>query len=58
MSPETLELELACLHAAAFGWAIACCAGDRAAEALYVAQLRNRYPDSAEAKAVSTGLCE
>jgi len=31
MSPETLELELACLHAAAFGWAIACCACDRAA---------------------------
>jgi type IV pilus assembly protein PilF len=33
-------------------------AGDRAAETLYVAQLRNRYPDSAEAKAVTTGLCE
>jgi type IV pilus assembly protein PilF len=33
-------------------------AGDKAAETLYVAQLRNRYPDSAEAKAVTTGLCE
>src|SRR5213592_3289401 len=31
MSPEALELELARLHPAAFGWAIACCAGDRAA---------------------------
>ena len=33
-------------------------AGDRGAEAAYVAQLRNRYPDSAEAKAIATGLCE
>ena len=33
-------------------------AGDRAAETLYVTQLRNRYPDSAEAKAIATGLCE
>ena len=33
-------------------------AGDRAAETLYIAQLRNRYPDSAEAKAVTAGLCE
>ena len=33
-------------------------AGDRAAETAYIAQLRNRYPDSAEAKAVTTGLCE
>ncbi len=32
--------------------------GDRAAEVLYVTQLRNRYPDSAEAKSVATGLCE
>jgi len=31
MSPEALELELDRLHPAAFGWAIACCAGDRAA---------------------------
>ena len=31
MSPEALELELEHLHAAAFGWALACCAGDRAA---------------------------
>lgn len=33
-------------------------AGDRVAETLYVVQLRNRYPDSAEAKAITTGLCE
>jgi type IV pilus assembly protein PilF len=33
-------------------------AGDRAAETIYVVQLRNRYPDSAEAKAIATGLCE
>ncbi len=33
-------------------------AGDRAAETAYISQLRNRYPDSAEAKAVTTGLCE
>ena len=33
-------------------------ANDRAAESLYVVQLRNRYPDSAEAKAITTGLCE
>ncbi len=32
--------------------------GDRAAEASYVAQLRNRYPDSAETKAVATTACE
>ena len=31
MSPEALELELNRLHPAAFGWALACCAGDRAA---------------------------
>ena len=31
MSPDALELELEWLHAAAFGWALACCAGDRAA---------------------------
>jgi RNA polymerase sigma factor (sigma-70 family) len=28
MSPEALERELEHLHPAAFGWAIACCAGD------------------------------
>jgi type IV pilus assembly protein PilF len=33
-------------------------ANDRAAETIYVVQLRNRYPDSAEAKAITTGLCE
>jgi RNA polymerase sigma-70 factor (ECF subfamily) len=31
MSPEELQRELECLHPAAFGWALACCAGDRAA---------------------------
>jgi len=31
MSPEALELEPVRLHPAAFGWAIACCPGDRAA---------------------------
>src|SRR5436309_2315710 len=31
MSPEALELELDRLHPAAFGWALACCMGDRAA---------------------------
>lgn len=31
MSPEALERELDQLHTAAFGWALACCAGDRAA---------------------------
>jgi type IV pilus assembly protein PilF len=33
-------------------------AGDRATETAYIAQLRNRYPDSAEAKAVTTGSCQ
>jgi type IV pilus assembly protein PilF len=33
-------------------------AGDRAAETLYVTQLRNRYPDSLEAKSIATGICE
>ena len=32
--------------------------GDRSAEASYVSQLRNRYPDSAEAKAIPPGTCE
>jgi type IV pilus assembly protein PilF len=32
--------------------------GDRQAELSYVSQLRNRYPDSAEAKALPTGVCE
>ena len=31
MSPDLFELELDRWHAAAFGWALACCAGDRAA---------------------------
>src|SRR5260370_24734956 len=31
MSPEALRHELECLPPAAFGWALACCAGDRAA---------------------------
>jgi len=33
-------------------------ARDRSAETTYITQLRNRYPDSAEAKSVTTGLCE
>jgi type IV pilus assembly protein PilF len=32
--------------------------GDRAAEASYVAQLKNRYPDADETKAITTGTCE
>jgi len=32
--------------------------GDRVVEMSYVAQLRNRYPDSAETKAISGGSCE
>jgi type IV pilus assembly protein PilF len=32
--------------------------GDRASEASYVSQLRNRYPDSPEGKALATGYCE
>lgn len=32
--------------------------GDRASEASYVAQLRNRYPDSPEARAIPPGKCE
>jgi Tfp pilus assembly protein PilF len=32
--------------------------GDRQAELSYSSQLRNRYPDSAEAKALPGGTCE
>lgn len=32
--------------------------GDRASEASYVSQLRNRYPDSPEARAIPPGKCE
>jgi type IV pilus assembly protein PilF len=32
--------------------------GDRQVELSYVSQLRNRYPDSAETKAIPTGNCE
>jgi len=32
--------------------------GDRAAEASFVSQLRNRFPDSPEARAVPPGKCE
>lgn len=32
--------------------------GDRATEASYVSQLRNRYPESAEARAIPPGKCE
>ncbi len=31
---------------------------DRQAELSYISQLRNRYPDSAETKAIATGNCE
>ena len=32
--------------------------GDRPSEASYVSQLRNRYPESPEAKAIPPGTCE
>lgn len=32
--------------------------GDRPSESSYVSQLRNRYPESAEAKAIPSGACE
>ena len=32
--------------------------GDRPAEMSYVSQLRNRYPDAAETKALASGVCE
>jgi type IV pilus assembly protein PilF len=32
--------------------------GDRQAEGSYVAQLKNRYPDADETKAITTGTCE
>jgi type IV pilus assembly protein PilF len=32
--------------------------GDRSSEAAYVSQLRNRYPESAETKAIPSGACE
>ena len=32
--------------------------GDRQAELSYTSQLRNRYPDSAEAKALASGACD
>ena len=32
--------------------------GDRGAELSYVSQLRNRFPDSAETRAIATGVCE
>ena len=32
--------------------------GDQQSEASYVSQLRNRYPDSAETKAIPAGVCE
>ena len=31
---------------------------DHQAELSYISQLRNRYPDSAETKAITTGNCE
>ena len=32
--------------------------GDRSAELSYVSQLRNRFPESAEARALPGGTCE
>jgi len=32
--------------------------GDKGAETSYTTQLRNRYPESAEAKAIASGTCE
>ena len=32
--------------------------GDRQSELSYTSQLRNRYPDSVEAKAIASGVCE
>jgi Tfp pilus assembly protein PilF len=32
--------------------------GDGQAEMSYVSQLRNRYPESAETKAIATGGCD
>ncbi len=32
--------------------------GDRAAETSYASQLRNRFPESAETKAIAGGSCE
>jgi Tfp pilus assembly protein PilF len=32
--------------------------GDRQAELSYVSQLRNRYPDAAETKAIGTVACD
>jgi type IV pilus assembly protein PilF len=32
--------------------------GDRNAEQSYISQLKNRYPDSAETKAIPSGICE
>ncbi len=32
--------------------------GDRQAELSYISQLRNRYPDSAETRAIASGRCE
>lgn len=42
MQPADLERELARVHAAAFGWALACCAGDRsqAEDALQASYLK------------------
>src|SRR5205807_4738589 len=50
MSPEALEQELDQLHPAAFGWALACCSGDRAAaedalQASYLKVLDGRASD-------------
>ena len=33
-------------------------AGDRQSELSYASQLRNRYPEAPETKAIATGKCE
>jgi RNA polymerase sigma factor (sigma-70 family) len=42
MSPEAMRRELECLHPATFGWALACCGGDRtrAEDALQTSYLK------------------
>ncbi|HZQ60128.1 MAG TPA: type IV pilus biogenesis/stability protein PilW [Casimicrobiaceae bacterium] len=47
-APETLYL----------GMCIERSLGDRQAELSYMSQLRNRYPDSAETRAIASGSCE
>ena len=57
MKPVMLQTNPA-PEALALGMCIERKLGDRSAEASYISQLRNRYPDSAEAKNIATGACE